>query len=276
MFKRSTVGAVTLLIVAMSLAACSGGDLAEDLTPIPTLPKGEEPELVEALQATPAPAVTVPEGGAGAEGGAVPDTAQLVAQGRELFVQCEACHGAADGAGPALIGMGARAATRVAGLSAEEYLYQSIVQPSAYIVEGFPDIMPKNYGEQFSEAELQALVAYILTETGGAEAAPPAEEEEEETEAEMTADPANGERLFAENCGGCHGAADGAGPALTGMGERAASRVAGLSAEEYLHQSIVEPGAYVVEGFSNIMPAIYGEKFSEQELNDIVAYILTQ
>lgn len=270
MFKRRSTGMIALLMAALVLAACSGGDLAEELTPIPTLPKGEEPELIEALRATPAPPVVA------AEGGAAPDTAQLVAQGKELFVQCEACHGAADGAGPALIGMGARAATRVAGLSAEEYLYQSIVQPSAYIVEGFPDIMPKNYGEQFSEAELQALVAYILTETGGAEAAPPAEEEEEETEAEMTADPANGERLFAENCGGCHGAADGAGPALTGMGERAASRVAGLSAEEYLHQSIVEPGAYVVEGFSNIMPAIYGEKFSEQELNDIVAYILTQ
>jgi mono/diheme cytochrome c family protein len=262
-------------MVAMSLVACSGGDLAEDLTPIPTLPKGEEPELVEALRATPAPAVSAPAGGAGAESGAAPDVAQLVAQGKELFVQCEACHGAADGAGPALTGMGARAATRVAGLSAEAYLRQSIVQPSAYVVEGFPDIMPKNYGEQFSEAELQALVAYILTETGGAEAAP-AEETGGEAEAEMAADPANGEKLFASNCGGCHGAADGAGPALTGMGERAASRVEGLSAEEYLHQSIVEPGAYVVEGFSNIMPATYGEKFSEQELNDIVAYILTQ
>ncbi len=273
MFKRKTVGAVTLLIVAISLAACSGGDLAEDLTPIPTLPKGEEPELVEALQATPAPVAAAPEGGAEAEGGAVPDTAQLVAQGRELFVQCEACHGAADGAGPALTGMGARAATRVAGLSAEEYLYQSIVQPSAYLVEGYPDIMPKNYGEQFSEAELQALVAYILTETGEQET-PPAEEGEET--AAMTADPANGERLFAQNCAGCHGEVDGAGPALTGMGERAASRVEGLSAEEYLHQSIVEPGAHVVEGFNNIMPATYGEQFSEQELQDLIAYILTQ
>ncbi|GAB4429185.1 MAG: hypothetical protein Kow00106_24200 [Anaerolineae bacterium] len=269
MFKRSAVGAVTLLIVAMSLAACSGGDLAEDLTPIPTLPKGEEPELVEALQATPVPPVSAPAGAP------APDMAQLAAQGKELFVQCEACHGAENGAGPALTGMGERAASRVEGLSAEEYLYQSIVQPSAYIVEGFPDIMPKNYGEQFSETELQALVAYILTETGGAEAAP-AEEEGAEAEAEMAADPAKGEKLFADNCGGCHGAADGAGPALTGMGERAASRVEGLSAEEYLHQSIVEPGAYVVEGFSNIMPATYGEKFSEQELNDIVAYILTQ
>ncbi len=272
MFKRSAVGAVTLLIVAMSLVACSGGDLAEDLTPIPTLPKGDEPELIEALRATPAPAVAVPEGGAGAESGTVPDTAQLVAQGKELFVQCEACHGAADGVGPALTGMGARAATRVAGLSAADYLYQSIVQPGAYLVEGFSNIMPKNYGEQFSEAELQALVAYILAETGGEMPAA----EEEEAEETTAADPANGERLFAASCSGCHGAADGAGPALIGMGERAATRVEGLSAEEYLHQSIVEPGAYVVEGFNNIMPAIYSQEFSEQELADIVAYILTQ
>lgn len=266
MFKRHSTGMVALLMAALVLAACSGGDLAEELTPIPTLPKGEEPELIEALRATPVPPVVAPEGGA------APDTAQLVAQGKELFVQCEACHGAADGAGPAFTGMGARAATRVAGMTAAEYLRQSIVQPSAYLVEGFADIMPKSYGEQFTETELQALVAYILAETG--EEMPAAEEEEAEETA--AADPANGERLFATSCGGCHGAANGAGPALTGMGERAATRVAGMTAEAYLHQSIVEPGAYVVEGFADIMPKTYEEQFSEQELADIVAYILTQ
>jgi hypothetical protein len=60
------------------------------------------------------------------------------------------------------------------------------------------------------------------------------------------------------------------------MGERAAERVAGQSAEEYLHESIVDPGAYVVEGFSNIMPPNSGEKFSDEELQDLIAYMLTQ
>jgi mono/diheme cytochrome c family protein len=267
---------VPLLSLAMVLGACGGGDLAKDLTPIPTLPKGEEPALVDALLATPAPAgeAAATETGTEEAGGGETDTAQLVAMGKELFVQCEACHGATDGAGPAFPGMGERAATRVEGMSAEEYLHEAIVEPSAYVVEGFGDIMPKNYGEQFSETELQALVAYILAESGGE--APAAEEATPEAAAPAAGDPANGKALFDQTCSGCHAATDGAGPALTGMGERAATRVEGMSAEEYLHEAIVEPGAYLVEGFNDIMPKNYGEQYDEAQLADIIAYILTQ
>ncbi|MCZ7540747.1 MAG: c-type cytochrome [Anaerolineae bacterium] len=287
MFKRTWM-MVPLLSLAMVLGACGGGDLAKDLTPIPTLPKGEEPALVDALQATPAPAgeVAATETNTEEGGGEEADTAQLVAQGKELFVQCEACHGAADGAGPAFPGMGERAATRVEGTSAEDYLHEAIVEPSAYVVPGFGDIMPKNYGEQFSETELQALVAYILAESGGGAApaegatpetgTPATEEATPEVAAPAAGDPANGKTLFDQTCSGCHGAADGAGPALTGMGERAATRVAGLSAEDYLHQSIVDPSAYVVPGFGDIMPKNFGEQYDEAQLADIIAYILTQ
>ncbi len=280
MFKRTWMAAALLLSLAIVLGACGGGDLAKDLTPIPTLPKGEEPALVDALRAMPAPAgeATATGTGTGEAGGEEADTAQLVALGQELFVQCEACHAAADGAGPAFPGMGERAATRAPGMSAEDYLHKAIVEPSAYVVEGFGDIMPKNYGEQFSETELQALVAYILTESGGE--APAGEEAAAQATPEAAApaagDPANGKALFDQTCSGCHGAADGAGPALTGMGERAATRVEGMSAEEYLHEAIVEPSAYVVEGFGDIMPKNYGEQYDETQLADIIAYILTQ
>lgn len=268
MFKRTWIAAVLLLATAVMLSACAGGRLAKDLTPIPTLPEGEEPALVDALRATPAPPVeaTVPE--TGAEGAA---PAELVALGAELFVQCEACHGAADGAGPAFPGMGERAATRVEGLSAEDYLHEAIVEPGAHLVEGFADIMPKNYGEQFSEEELQALIAYILAESGGE--APAAEEA---VAAPAAGDAANGKVLFDQACSGCHAAADGAGPALPGMGERAATRVEGLAAEDYLHEAIVEPGAHLVEGFGDIMPKEYGEQYDEAQLADLIAYILTQ
>lgn len=166
MFKRTWIAAVPLLSLAMVLGACGGGDLAKDLTPIPTLPKGEEPALVDALLATPAPAgeAAATETGTEEAGGEEADTAQLVAMGKELFVQCEACHGATDGAGPAFPGMGERAATRVEGMSAEEYLHEAIVEPGAYLVEGFNDIMPKNYGEQYDEAQLADIIAYILTQ----------------------------------------------------------------------------------------------------------------
>jgi len=164
-FKRTWMMA-PLLLLAIVLAACGGGDLAKDLTPIPTLPQGEEPALVDALRATPAPASEAAATGISTEeaGGEEADTTQRAAQGKELFVQCEACHGATDGAGPAFPGMGERAATRVEGMSAEDYLHEAIVRPSAYVVEGFGDIMPKTYGEQYDEAQLADIIAYILTQ----------------------------------------------------------------------------------------------------------------
>jgi hypothetical protein len=60
------------------------------------------------------------------------------------------------------------------------------------------------------------------------------------------------------------------------MGERAATRVEGMSAEEYLHESIVDPSAYVVEDFAPIMPTDYADKLSEDEITNLIAYILTQ
>jgi hypothetical protein len=66
------------------------------------------------------------------------------------------------------------------------------------------------------------------------------------------------------------------GPSLAKAGSDAASRVSGKSAEEYLNASIVTPNEYVVEGFSaNIMPAQYGTELSEQQIKDLVAYLVT-
>ena len=54
----------------------------------------------------------------------------------------------------------------------------------------------------------------------------------------------------AKGCAGCHGepggAGGGIGPNLGGIATRAGSTVAGQSAEEYIHTSIVNPNAYVV------------------------------
>ena len=263
MFKRTWLVMAVALALGVALSACGSGDLAEDLTPIPTLPQGQEPELVAALQEAPA---ATPEMGGG-EG-------DLAAMGEELFGgACAACHGAEDGTGPALTGMGERAATRVDGMSAEDYLHESIVEPGAYVVEGFSNIMPTSFAEQYDEQQLEALVAYIMEASGSAAT----EEAETGEETALTGDPANGETLFGGACAACHGAEDGVGPALSGMGERAASRVDGMSAADYLHESIVEPGAYVVDGFNDgIMPNTYTEQYDEQQLADLVAYMLEQ
>ena len=61
------------------------------------------------------------------------------------------------------------------------------------------------------------------------------------------------------------------------MGERAATRIAGMSAADYIHESIVDPSAYVVSGFpDNVMPKNFADKFSAQDISDLIAYILTQ
>lgn len=164
-YMRSSV-----IIMAALLSACGSGDLAEDLTPVPTLRPGQTPTLVAALAGQGAATESAIEVGteANAETGteaAAAGGAGAVAAGEELFAStCSGCHGDAKGAGPARVGMGERAAVQVEGLSAEEYLHQSIVDPSAHVVEDFPDIMPKDYGEQFDDEQINNLVAYLLTQ----------------------------------------------------------------------------------------------------------------
>ncbi|NPA06564.1 MAG: hydrogenase iron-sulfur subunit [Chloroflexi bacterium] len=97
--------------------------------------------------------------------------------GRKLFLEevpgvnagCRLCHSLEPGVqlvGPSLAGIGTRAATRVPGMTAEEYLYQSIVDPDAYVVPGYPaGLMPPDARERLTEEQIQDLVAFLLTLT---------------------------------------------------------------------------------------------------------------
>lgn len=93
-----------------------------------------------------------------------------IAVGRQLYGQygCSGCHilddvGAVGQVGPNQNGIAVTAAERVPGLSAEDYLRQSIYEPNAYIVDGYSEnIMPQNFSETMPEADLEALVTYML------------------------------------------------------------------------------------------------------------------
>jgi hypothetical protein len=63
---------------------------------------------------------------------------------------------------------------------------------------------------------------------------------------------------------------------MTGISERAGSRIEGMSAEDYLHQSILQPGEVLVPGFRPVMPPTYGENLTEQDIEDIIAYLMTR
>lgn len=67
----------------------------------------------------------------------------------------------------------------------------------------------------------------------------------------------------------------GVGPNLKGVATRAAERVEGVSAEEYLYDSIVDPGSYVVDGFTNAMFPKFADVLTDEQLDDVVAYLLT-
>lgn len=75
-------------------------------------------------------------------------TADMVRVGREIFQGkglCSTCHTLGKTGAlrfPDLEGVGARAKTRVAGLSDVDYLAQSLYEPNAFVVEGFGPGMP--------------------------------------------------------------------------------------------------------------------------------------
>lgn len=50
---------------------------------------------------------------------------------------------------------------RASTSSAAEYLRQSIVDPSAYLVEGYPAIMPAGFDRLLTPEQLTDLVAYL-------------------------------------------------------------------------------------------------------------------
>ena len=95
-------------------------------------------------------------------------------------------------------------------------------------------------------------------------------------------DAANGAALFTQSinglptCSTCH-SVDGSklvGPSLQGYAKMAATRTS-LAADAYTLQSITQPSAYVVPGFTNVMIGQYGQKLSHQQLADIIAYLMT-
>ncbi len=66
------------------------------------------------------------------------------------------------------------------------------------------------------------------------------------------------------------------GPGLLNVSVRAESRVPGQSAYDYIHTSIVNPSAFVVPGFPDqLMPQVYKDIWTEEQINDIIAYLYT-
>lgn len=99
-------------------------------------------------------------------------------------------------------------------------------------------------------------------------------------------DPKAGEQIYYENAAGvnagcriCHSLDENEiiiGPSFYGIADHAAERVAGLTAEEYLRQSIIEPNAFVVPGYpSGQMIQNFGDILTEEQIQDLIAFLMT-
>jgi hypothetical protein len=80
---------------------------------------------------------------------------------------CRVCHSLDPGVvivGPSFDGVATAATTRVPGLTADEYLRESIVDPDAFVVHGFdPGVMLQNFNETLTAEQVDNLVAFLLT-----------------------------------------------------------------------------------------------------------------
>lgn len=87
-----------------------------------------------------------------------------------------------------------------------------------------------------------------------------------------------GKALFAQSvigsqpgCGTCHSLNAGeviVGPSMAGIASRGDA--------DYIRESILDPNAVLVEGFAaDTMPSVWGDELSTEQVDQLVAYLLT-
>ena len=90
---------------------------------------------------------------------------RTIVEGKGL---CTTCHTFGKSGAlrfPDLAGIGGRAKTRVPGMSDLDYLAQSLYEPNAFVVEGFPPGMPEINKPPIglSDEEILCVIAYLQT-----------------------------------------------------------------------------------------------------------------
>jgi mono/diheme cytochrome c family protein len=87
--------------------------------------------------------------------------------GKQLFTTkaCVGCHSLEKGkrlVGPTFYGLQTVAGTRKSGQPAREYIYESIVAPNEYVVDGYQSgQMPLSFSQQLSPQEMANILAWI-------------------------------------------------------------------------------------------------------------------
>lgn len=97
---------------------------------------------------------------------AIDDAAAARGQAIAESTGCLACHSVdgTQGSGTTWRGLAGSSRPLTSGetvLADDAYLFSSIVDPAAQVVEGYEAIMPPDYGDSLTEAEVEDLVEYI-------------------------------------------------------------------------------------------------------------------
>ena len=202
--------------------------------------------------------------GAAAAGGCDAQEDADLERGRELFIaKCGTCHQLAEAATTAEVGPNldqAFAAARAQGMDQDtiEGVVQSQVENPRPASPDQPNIyMP---AELVTGQDAENVAAYVGSVAGVPDIEPP------------MAPGGEGGQVFANNgCGSCHtlAAAESSGTAGPNLDEE----LPGQDPKD-IEQSIIDPGAEIVSGFENIMPANYESQIPPDELQLLVDFLV--
>jgi mono/diheme cytochrome c family protein len=157
------IGGIVALYVVPSYSGVAAVDNAIEATRVAALATatpleggpphgGETPaQLMQAAFAA------LPPGEAGA--------GQQVFQGTGGCVACHSLDAGVTLVGPSFDGLGQSAGTRRPEYSADAYLYESITNPNAYVVEGFQGgVMPQTFKDILSPQQLADVIAFVKSQ----------------------------------------------------------------------------------------------------------------
>lgn len=241
---------------------------------------------------------------------ALAQSAQAIEVGAVLFeINCSDCHGSNGQGVPGLcpplndLNFFENRLNEVGWNGAQEDYIVSVVSSGRatstrpeYFGAGVP-AMPawsEHYGGPLRDDQIRNIATFIMNweATAGEAIGQPALPSEPVGQ-DITIDlpegnPARGEGLAnSQGCVACHistptGPAWGATASEPAIGARAATRFGqadytgtAVSAEQYLFESIVLPNIHVIAGFAPVMPETYGQILTEQDMADLITYLLT-
>jgi mono/diheme cytochrome c family protein len=203
------------------------------------------------------------------------DREELSAIGQELLRGkggCLVCHKDSETGnirGPDLRQAAGAAVSRKPDLDAEAYLLESLREPGAFLVPGYPNMMPSALKPpaNLTPAEVKAVVAYLQI-LGGAEPTAVVTAEDVEQSKRVAKGVHRGRTLMDQHgCTACHkveGEGGEIAPDLTQAGSR--------FEPEAILRKLTDPAAWTTPSFeAGIMPSF--AEAPEGELQEIVAYL---